>query len=241
MKRRIIAKLELKSEHIVKPIFFEGLKKIGNPKQIAEKYYKLGIEEIILKDIVASLYQRALNYKLIETIIKNLPVPIALGGGVKSIDDVHRLINCGADKICINTGIFKNKKLIDQTAKIYGSQSIVVEIQSKKIGDKWFCLTDNGRINTNVEVGKWISETQDRGAGELFLQSVDKDGTMEGFDIKLFKSIQKKIKIPVIFSGGCGSLSHIKEILKYKVSGICLSSVLHYKKIKVKDVKKILK
>ena len=163
MKRRIIAKLELKSEHIVKPIFFEGLKKIGNPKQIAEQYYKLGIEEIILKDIVASLYQRPLNYKLIESIIKNLPVPIALVVGIKSIDYVHRLINCGSYKICINTGIFKNKKLIDQTAKIYGSQSIVVEIQSKKIGDKWFCLTDNGRINTNVEVGKWISETQDRG------------------------------------------------------------------------------
>ena len=241
MNRRIIAKLELKSEHIVKPIFFEGLKKIGNPKQIAEKYYKLGIQEIIIKDIVATLYQRSINYNLIKRVIKNLPIPIVLGGGIKSIDDIQRLINCGADKVCINSGIFQKKNLLDQAAKLYGSQSIVVEIQSKKIGDKWFCLTDNGRINTNVEVGKWISEVQARGAGELLLQSVDKDGTMEGFDIQLLKNIKKNIKIPMIFSGGCGSLSHVREILKYKVSGICLSSVLHYKKIKVKHLKKILK
>ena len=118
MKRRIIAKLELKSEHIVKPIFFEGLKKIGNPKQIAEKYYKLGIEEIILKDIVASLYQRALNYKLIETIIKNLPVPIALGGGVKSIDDVHRLINCGADVLVAGSFVFKSDNPINTISEL---------------------------------------------------------------------------------------------------------------------------
>jgi len=242
MRTRLIAKLEIKSEYVVKPIYFEGLRKIGIPKLLANEYLAKGIDEIIINDIVASLYRRKINLKLFEETIKNLNIPICLGGGISSVEEALKLINCGSDKINLNTSILNGKaNLINKLAKILGSQSVVVDVQAKKIGNKWFCLTDNGRINSKKELSHWIKEIQSRGAGEILLQSVDKDGSMKGFDIELLESILNKIKVPLIFSSGCGSLENIKKILKYNLSGICVSSALHYKKLNIKETKKILK
>ena len=240
-RTRIVAKLEIKSDFVVKPIYFEGLKKIGKPKLLAEKYQSEGIDEIVINDIVASLYKRKPNLKLLSETINSLSIPICLGGGIRSVDDAINLLNCGADKINLNTAaLSENANIIDKIVKILGKQSLVLEIQAKKIRNKWFCLTDNGRINSKKELLNWVKEVESRGAGEIFLQSVDKDGSMKGYDIDLLEKVSSKIKVPLIFSSGCGSIDDIKKILKYNISAICVSSALHYEKVKVKQIKKIL-
>jgi cyclase len=242
MRSRLIAKLEIKGDNIVKPIHFEGLKIIGSPIKIAEKYYNDGIDELLIMDIVSSLYQREINYKLIKEISKKIFIPITVGGGIKSINQISKLLEYGADKISINTFALQfNQNIINQAAKKFGSQCITANIEIKKIDNDWICLSDGGRVLSNKKVADWIKELENRGAGEILLQSIDKDGTMQGFDLELLNKVYNSINIPVIISGGAGKIAHIKELKKnFNADAICISSALHYKKIKIKDAKKIL-
>ncbi len=242
MNTRLIAKVEIKNQNIVKPIYFEGLKKIGNSKKVIQEICKHEIDEIIYLDLVASLYQRKLDLNLLKENLQNIFVPATVGGGIRSIDDCNNFFENGADKISINTyALQTNKNLINTIAKKYGSQSVVINIESKKIDSNWYCFSDNGRINSNVKVDDWIKIVQDLGAGELFIQSVDKDGTKRGYDIELYDKIFKICSVPVIIGSGAGSLKDVEKIIQMiKPEAICLSSLIYDDFSIIDKIKKLL-
>ena len=245
MRKRLISKLEIKSGNVVKPIYFEGLKVIGSPIKIARDYFKQGIDEIIFIDIVASLYNRQIDYNLIQSVSKEIFIPLTVGGGIKKLDDISKLLNLGADKVAINThALQRDPSLINRAAKKFGSQCIVSNLEVKKIGSEWFCLTDNGRINSGKKVLDWIHELSSRGIGEILIQSVDYDGSMRGFDNELFLNIKKnsRTKVPLIYCSGAGNQNHFKNLNNdINPNSVCVASILHEKKMTVKQIKKILK
>jgi cyclase len=242
MRTRLIGNLQIKGNNVVKPIYFEGLKIIGSPIKLAKQYYNNGLDELFLTDIVSSLYQRSIDYNLIKKISDNVLIPITVGGGIKSVEQISELLEHGADKICINTYALQNKpNFINQAIKRFGSQSIIGNIETKKIKNDWFCLSDGGRVLSKKKVFNWMKELEDRGVGEILLQSVDKDGSMKGFDLDFLYKVKDLVNIPIIVSGGAGKIDHIKKLKKeINPDAVCVSSVLHYKKIKIKDIKKYL-
>ena len=243
MRTRIIAKLDVKPPYVVKPVHFEGLRKIGLPVDLATKYYEQGADEVIYIDIVASLYQREILFDEIEKTANELFIPFGVGGGVKTIEDFSKLFHCGADKVAINTyAVHKNPEIINQAAQIFGNQAVVVNIEAKK-WDNWYeCYTDCGRIQSGKNVIEWAKEVELRGAGEIFLQCVDRDGRQRGFDIELAKQVVDSVNIPVVVASGAGELKDIKELIEYaKPSGVAISSLLHYDKYTIKDIKEYLR
>ena len=242
MSTRLIAKLDVKPPNVVKPVHFEGLRKMGEPLDLAQKYYSQGADEIFYIDIVSSLYRRKILFDQIEQACKNLFVPFAVGGGVKSIEDFSNLFHKGADKVLINTyALQDDPNLIDEAAKIFGCQSVVVSIEAKSRRGVYDCYTDCGRIRSNKLVYDWVKEAESRGAGEILLQSVDKDGRQRGFDLELSSEVVDLVNIPVVVSSGCGELSDIKElILHANPSGIAIASVLHYNKLTIAEIRKYL-
>ena len=239
MTVRIIAKLDVKPPYVVKPIHFEGLRKIGDPSDLAMKYYKQGADELFYIDIVSSLFQRKILFNEIEQVANKLFIPFAVGGGVRSIDDFSKMFHVGADKVVINThAVQKDPSIIDQAAKIFGSQAVVVNIEAKRWSDTWECFTDCGRIQTQKDVLSWVNEVEQRGAGEILLQSVDKDGRCRGFDLELASEVVSLVSIPVVVSSGAGSLDDIKILVESsKPSGVAIASLLHYDKTTIKDIK----
>lgn len=242
MTVRIIAKLDVKPPYVVKPVHFEGLRKMGDPSEMAKKYYDQGADELFYIDIVSSLYQREILFNEIEKVANKLFIPFAAGGGVKSIDDFSKMFHMGADKIVINTyAIQENPNIIDQAAKIFGSQAVVVNIEAKKWKDYWECYTDCGRIQSQKSVSDWVSEVEQRGAGEILLQSVDMDGRRRGFDIELASKIVDLVNIPVVVSSGAGSLEDIKTLIEVaSPSGVVIASLLHYEQATILEIKEYL-
>ena len=239
MTVRIIAKLDVKPPYVVKPIHFEGLRKIGDPSDLAMKYYKQGADELFYIDIVSSLFQRQILFNEIEQVANKLFIPFAVGGGVRSIDDFSKMFHVGADKVVINThAVQKDPSIIDKAAKIFGSQAVVVNIEAKRWSDTWECFTDCGRIQTQKDVLSWVNEVEQRGAGEILLQSVDNDGRCRGFDLELASEVVSLVSIPVVISSGAGSLDDIKILVESsKPSGVAIASLLHYDKTTIKDIK----
>jgi len=227
---------------VVKPVHFEGLRKMGDPSEMAKKYYDQGADELFYIDIVSSLYQREILFNEIEKVANKLFIPFAAGGGVKSIDDFSKMFHMGADKIVINTyAIQENPNIIDQAAKIFGSQAVVVNIEAKKWKDYWECYTDCGRIQSQKSVSDWVSEVEQRGAGEILLQSVDMDGRRRGFDIELASKIVDLVNIPVVVSSGAGSLEDIKTLIEVaSPSGVVIASLLHYEQATILEIKEYL-
>lgn len=243
MSLRVIAKLDVKPPYVVKPVHFEGLRKVGQPEELSEKYYKQGADEVIYIDIVASLYQRDILYSYIEKTSERIFIPMGVGGGVRSIDDFSKLFHSGADKVVINTfAVQNNPKIISDAAEVFGSQSVVVNIESKKWGDWWECYTDCGRVQSKKCVIEWAKEVESLGAGEIMLQSVDHDGRGNGFDIDLISKITKAAGIPIIAASGAGSLEHILELVKKaKPDAIAVASLLHYNKTTIGEIKQYLR
>lgn len=239
---RIIAKLDVKPPFVVKPICFEGLRKIGKPEVLAKKYYEQGADEIMYIDIVSSLYQRNILFENIEKTANEIFVPFGVGGAVRSIEDFSKLFHMGADKVLINTfAIEEDASIIDRAAKIFGNQAVVVNIEAKKWDKNWECYTDCGRIRSGKNVLEWAKEVESRGAGEILLQSVDYDGKKNGFDIDLCKKVVEIVDIPIIVSSGAGNLEDIKQVIEYaKPSGVAIASMLHYNQFEIKDIKKYL-
>lgn len=243
MNTRIIVKLDAKPPYIVKPVHFEGLRKIGSPIDLAKKYYDQGADEVMYIDIVASLYQRNIIFNDIERSANELFIPFGVGGGVRSIDDFSKLFHLGADKVVINTyAVQENPGIINQAAEIFGSQAVVVNIEAKKWPGWWECYTDCGRIRSGRDVIEWTKEAAERGAGEIFLQSVDHDGRQRGFDVELAKKVVDSVQIPVVVASGAGKLEDIKEVIEYaRPSGVAISSILHYDKYTINDIKEYLR
>lgn len=243
MTVRIIAKLDVKPPYVVKPVHFEGLRKVGNPAELAKKYYEQGADELLYVDIVASLYRREILFDEIERAANELFIPFAVGGGVKTIEDFSKLFHMGADKVVINTyAVQEDASIINRAAEVFGKQSVVVNIEAKRWAEDWECYTDCGRIRSGKKLLDWVKEVEDRGAGEIVLQSVDTDGRQRGFDIELAQQVVDSVNIPVIISSGAGSLEDIKDlILQARPSGVAIASLLHYDKTTISEIKEYLR
>ena len=235
---RLIARLDVKAPNLVKGIQLEGLRKMGDPNEFAIKYYQQGVDEIFYADIVASLYNRNSLLDIIERTNADVFVPITVGGGLRSIDDVAAALRRGADKVSINTAAIKNPSIISEVARRFGSQCMVLSIQAKNHGNHWEAYYDNGREHSNLDVIEWAKYGEKLGAGEIILTSVDKEGTAKGFDVNLVKAVTDRVSIPVIASGGMGQLSDIDTVVnRANADAIAMAHVLHYEQLSIEQVR----
>ena len=236
---RIIARLDVKAPNLVKGVQLEGLRKLGDPNRFASKYYEDGIDEIYYEDIVASLYGRNSLSQVIEEATKNVFVPITVGGGIRSVEDVEKVLKSGADKVAINTQAIKTPFLISDVSNRFGSQCMVLSVQAKRQLKGWEAYYDNGRERSGLDVLEWVEKGQDLGAGEIVLTSVDNEGTAKGFDLELISEVTERLDIPVIASGGAGDLEHVGTAVKdAKADAVALAHILHYEKFSVGEIRK---
>lgn len=237
-KIRLIARLDIKDDYVVKGRQLEGVRRVGNPNELAVRYYEDGIDEILYVDNVASLYNRnSLDQVLYES-TKNIYIPVTVGGGIRTVEDVRYLLSKGADKVAINTAAIKDKTIIEQVADKFGAQCMVLSIQAKKNGSSWEALYDNGREHSGLDAVEWAILGEKLGAGEILVTSVDKDGMMSGMDLELIDQINAVTTIPVIACGGVRNADDIIAAEKCGVSGVAVGSILHYNKISVKELKR---
>lgn len=230
LKKRIIARLDIKGPNLVKGVNLEGLRVLGNPSEFAKYYYETGADEILLMDCVASLYGRNSLDDIISNAAKNTFIPITVGGGIRNLNDINRILRSGADKVCINTAAINNPKFIKEAVEHFGSSTIVCAIEViMSEANKYLCYTDNGREHTGLEMNYWMKKVQDLGVGEILLTSVDKEGTGEGFDISLVNSLDGEIEIPIIYHGGIGKMEDVLSLMKeHSFDGVALASTIHY-------------
>jgi len=241
LKNRIIPCLDVKNGRVVKGINFVDLKDAGDPVEQAKIYSDGGADEICFLDITASNENRDTIYEVVERTSKKCFVPLTVGGGIRSIEDINKLLNSGADKVSINTAAANNPKLVDESSKKFGSQCIVIAIDAKKKDDKWKVFTHGGRNETDIDVIEYAKQMEDSGAGELLVTSMDRDGTQIGYDIDLMKNISSKVNIPLIASGGVGNLDHLVEGIKLgKANAVLAASIFHYGKHSVLEAKQYL-
>jgi cyclase len=237
---RIIPRLDIKGPNLVKGIHLEGLRVLGDPAQFAQYYYENGADELIYQDVVASLYERNSLHDIISKTAKQTFIPITVGGGLRTLDDIKNVLRAGADKVSLNTAVIKNPKLIKEASLKFGSSTIVVAIEAiKQPNGEYFAYIDNGREETGIEVVKWATQVAEMGAGEIVITSVDRDGTGLGYDIDLISLVSNAVSIPVIAHGGPGKMEHVSEaITKGGAHAVALASVLHYDFITRMDFQK---
>ena len=241
-KIRLIGRLDIKGPNLIKGIHFEGLRIIGEPKKYALQYYLDGIDELIYMDTVATLYGRNNLLEFVKEIGKNIFIPMTVGGGIRSVDDVYNFLSAGADKVAVNTAAVNKPEIINEISKRFGSQCLVVSIEAKrKSENQWEVYTNNGREKTGKDVTSWAKEVQQLGAGEILLTSIDQDGTQKGFDLNLISNVKKNISIPLIASGGMGKEEDLINVINdCDIDTVALATVLHKNKFSVKELKKIL-
>lgn len=239
---RIIPRLDIKGPNVVKGIHTEGLRVMGNPRQIAFDYYEQGADEIAYMDIVASLYQRNLDFDLLKEVTEKIFVPFTVGGGIRSIGDINNALRAGADKVAINTYAVSHPEFLREAAAKFGSQCIVLSVEAIHRGPRdWEAYTDGGREHTGVDAVAWIKKAIDLGIGEILLTSIDQDGTFKGFDLELTRAVAAFAPIPVIAHGGASGAESIKTaITDAAADAVAISSILHYKKSTIKDLKQAL-
>ena len=241
LKSRIIPCLDVKNGRVVKGINFLDLKDAGDPVEQAKIYSDGGADEICFLDITASNENRDTIYDVVERTSKKCFVPLTVGGGVRSVEDINKLLNCGADKVSINTAAVENPKVIEESSKKFGSQCIVVAIDAKKKNDKWEIFTHGGRNNSGINALEFAKKMENSGAGELLVTSMDRDGTQVGYDNELMSNITALVNIPVIASGGVGNLDHLVDGIKLgNASAVLAASIFHYGKHSVKEAKEYL-
>lgn len=230
--KRIIPRLDIKGPNLVKGIHLEGLRVLGSPEKFAQYYYENGADEIIFQDVVASLFERNSLQEIISKTAKNIFIPITVGGGIRSIEDIHNVLRAGADKVSLNTAVVKNPSFLEKAAKTFGSSTIVVAIEAiKGDDDNYYAFIDNGREETGLEVTKWVEKITKLGAGEIVITSVDRDGTSLGYDLELLNKVRSSTTVPVIAHGGASYFNNIKEATKY-VDAFAIASALHYDSFK---------
>ena len=241
LKNRIIPCLDVKNGRVVKGINFVDLKDAGDPVEQAKIYSDGGADEICFLDITASNENRNTIYDVVERTSKKCFVPLTVGGGVRGVEDINKLLNCGADKVSINTAAVENPKIIEESSKKFGSQCIVVAIDAKKKNDKWEIFTHGGRNNSGINALEFAKRMEKSGAGELLVTSMDRDGTQVGYDNELMSNITAIVNIPVIASGGVGNLDHLVDGIKLgNASAVLAASIFHYGKHSVKEAKEYL-
>jgi cyclase len=248
LAKRIIPCMDVKDGRVVKGVKFVNLKDAGDPVELAKYYNEQGADELSFLDITASYEKRKIIIDIIKKVAKEVFIPFSVGGGVDNIEIIRELLNAGAEKVSIGTAAVKNPNLVKEAAKKFGSQAIVVSIDAKRKVEKnarkptWVVYVKGGREDTNIDALEFGKKMEKLGAGEILLNSIDKDGTKDGFDIELNRKFSEELNIPIIASGGAGNLEDFKEVLtKGKADAALAASIFHYKKYTIKDVKDYLK
>ena len=233
MFKRIISRLDIKNNTLVKGINLEGLRVLGDPRDFILSYYNNNIDEIFLQDVVASLYNRNQLDEIIKDIVKNVFVTISVGGGLRNLSDINKVLNLGADKISINSAAIKDPNFLKNSVEVFGSSTITVNIETLKINGKYSVLIESGREKTKFELFEWIDKIQQLGAGEAVVTSISYEGKGGGFDLELYKLLKKKLNIPLVAHGGAGSIEDIVNLFKETdVDGVLIASLLHYSHMK---------
>ena len=242
--KRIIPCLDVRDGKVVKGINFVGIKEVGDPVDLGEYYYKQGADELVFLDITATHEGRGIMEKVVERVAEKIFIPFTVGGGLKNVEDIKRILRAGADKVSLNSAAVRNRELIKEGAYYFGNQCIVLAVDARRRVDNsgWNIVINGGRIDTGMDAMKWIEEATKLGAGEILLTSMDADGTKKGFDIELTKAVSNFTNVPVIASGGCGSLEHFQEVFKEGNADAALAaSLFHYGELTVGEVKSYLK
>jgi len=241
LTKRIIPCLDVKDGRTVKGTQFVNLRDAGDSVELASRYSDEGADELVLLDISASQEGRKTFHKVVEDVAKAIQIPFTVGGGVSTVEDVMRVLDAGADKVSLNTAIVTNPYLLDAAAAKVGSQSIVAAIDAKRHKDSWLVYVKGGTVPTRLDAISWAKEAVARGAGELLVTSMDRDGTKEGYDIELLATISRTVTVPVIASGGAGELVHLKDaIVDGKADAVLAASIFHFKEITLADIKQYL-
>ncbi len=237
---RLIPRLDIKGPDLIKSVQLEGVRKVGDPRTFARRYYADGADEIIYMDAVASLYSRDMLTELVRRTAEELFVPITVGGGLRTADDVRAMLRAGADKVAINSAATQRPELIREVAERFGSQCMVLQIDAKQVQpQRWEALRDGGRERTGMDVVEWARRAEGLGAGEILLTSVDREGTRRGFDVDLIRAVTKAVSIPVIASGGMGSMDHLlAAAVDGTADAIAMAHVLHYGVLSLPEIRR---
>lgn len=235
---RIIPRLDIKGPNLIKGIRLEGLRVVGDPHEFALRYYAQGADELVFMDIVASLYQRNSLSDIIRRAANQIYIPITVGGGIRSLDDVQNMLRSGADKVTINTAAIARPALISEVARRFGSQCMVLSVEAKRTGPgRWEAYTDNGREHTGLDVVDWIAQAVGLGAGEILLTAVDQEGTRKGLDIELLRAVNARVNVPVITSGGFCEPADLQRASAAGASGVAIADALHWRRMTVPEIK----
>jgi imidazole glycerol-phosphate synthase subunit HisF len=237
---RLIARLDVKGPNLIKGVHLEGLRVVGDPQAFARRYYEEGVDELIYMDIVASLYGRNSLKEIVSRTARDVFIPMTVGGGIRSVDDVRDILRAGADKVAINTAAVRRPELIGEVARKFGSQCMVLSIEAKRTATRghWEAFTDNGREHTGFDVVEWARRATSLGAGEILLTSVDQEGTRKGFDVDLVKAVVEATQVPVIASGGMGTIDHLVDVCRRgKADAVAMADVLHYRRLALAQIR----
>lgn len=240
---RLIARLDIKGSSLIKGIQLEGFRIIGDPQEYARRYYEQGADELVYMDIVASLYGRNSLHDIVRRTAQDVFVPLTVGGGIRSVDDVREILRAGADKVAINTAAVQRPELIREVAHVFGSQCMVLSIEAKCQGKgHWEVYTDNGRERTGLDVVEWARRGVELGAGEILLTSVDREGTRKGFDCELVQAVSDVVSVPVIASGGMGSPADLVNVVRQgHADAVAMADILHYNRSTIPDVRAVVR
>ena len=239
LAKRIIPCLDVRNGKVVKGVNFEGIKDVGDPVELAVEYNKQGADEIVFYDITASYEGRGVMLDVVKRTAERVFVPLCVGGGISSVGDFRDTLRAGADKVSVNSQAVKNPKMISDAAEIFGSQCVVVGIDAKRDGNGGYTVYINGgRVDMKLDLGDWVKEIEERGAGEICLNSIDTDGVRGGFDTEMLNFVCKRVNIPVIASGGCGAINHFSEVFKQTGASAALAaSLFHFGELTIGEVK----
>lgn len=238
-RTRLIPRLDVKGKNLIKGIHLEGLRVIGDPQEYARKYYEQGADELLYVDVVASLYGRNSLHDIVRRAAQDVFVPLTVTGGIRSVDDVREILRAGADKVGINTAATKRPELIREVAHKFGTQCMVLSIEAKRVAPgRWEAYTDNGREPTGLDVVEWAQQAVELGAGEILLTSIDQEGTREGFDTALVAAVTSAVLVPVVASGGMGSVDDLVDVVKNgHADAVAMADALHYNRLSLKQVR----
>ncbi len=241
LAKRIVPCLDVDRGRVVKGVKFKNLVDAGDPVEVAKAYEDQGADELVFLDITASAEDRKIMLDVVKRVAETVFMPFTVGGGIRSLEDIRGLLQSGADKVSINTSAVRNPQLIYQSAKVFGSQCIVVAIDAKKKDDSWEVYINGGRTPTGIDAIKWAKEVESLGAGEILLTSMDTDGTKKGYDLELTKKVAESVNIPVIASGGAGKLEDFYEVFSYAGADAALAaSLFHFKEVSIPELKRYL-
>jgi cyclase len=235
---RLVARLDIKGPNLIKGIHLEGLRVIGDPAEHARRYYEEGVDEIVYMDVVASLYGRNSLHDIVRRTAHDIFVPLTVGGGVRSVEDVRQLLRAGADKVAVNTAAVERPELLTEIAQTFGSQCLILSIEAKRTRGAWEAYTNNGREKSGRDVVEWARRGAELGAGEIMVTSVDQEGTRKGFDTALVRAVSAAVSLPVIASGGMGTVDHLLEVAaKGQADAVAMADILHYRRSSLPQIR----